>query len=509
MGLGNIFSRLTKNFWHKSHDAPELSRKRAPDRPQRRDFTGGLPANSDMLYGLYYGTVPELQFASPMAYTPVKIPAMLAGIPTPKAADEKTQQAVKDVIDYLGEECPLITETSCLIGTAWRWVRYSSRLKRVIWEVIPDDTITDIEIDTDTNEIVSVWTHEQMRYSSGYNQYQYAERKRRIGRDSVEVKWTAQGSSKTLKNLRMRNPFGFIPVPFGHECRETEWRGHSVYGRILRLFKSNHEIQLNRDEILAKFRPKMVQHTGEDESDAWLENNGYADINAVDPFDADFFINAGEQEQTEFLYLPADATRQHTEAIDSSNKLAVIGSGVPEIFWGTLATGNHASTDIQKELGISYVSSLRREETRPYTVLFNQTLTIKGFIDMTRYSEVKTEWDQFEMVSKETQARIFQLYASGIQTLIQCAGFSYDDIKYFTDKFYADMPDRTREEIKEGMAEMLTDHTLHLSGSVYDATDIEQAGEDAGGEPDTSSEDDDDGSDGEPEPDKKDMEAAE
>jgi len=273
----------------------------------------------------------------------------------------------------------------------------------------------------------------------------------------------------------MNNPFGFIPIPFGHECKEDEWRGHSIYGRNLRLYKSTHEIQKRRDEILAKFKPKLTQTTPS--SETWLRNNAFNGIEDIDPFADDFYINISEQEKTEFLYLPADATRQHTEAINSNNKTIVIGSGVPEIFWPGLATGNHASTDVQKDLGISYINDLRRELNKAYTQLFNQSLTIKGFMEQTRYSEVTNDWDQFEMVSKEVQARIFQTFTQGLGTIIQNASMGYDDIKYFVDKFYPDMPERNRNKIKDDMFELLKNHTLQLKGDIYDHLDTTEPDE--------------------------------
>jgi hypothetical protein len=233
-----------------------------------------------------------------------------------------------------------------------------------------------------------------------------------------------------------------------------------------------------RDETLSKFKPKLVQSVaGDNGAENWLKNQGCKKLDEIDPFGDDFYINAGEQEKTEFLYLPADATRQHTEAINANNKLIVVGSGVPELFWPGLATGNHASTETQKDLGIAYIHDLRRELNRSFTQLFNQTLTVKGFMEQTRYGEVKNDWDQFEMVSKEVQARIFQLFTQGLGTIIQNAAMGYDDIKYFSDKFYPDMPERTRNKIKDGMGELLEDHTLKLKGGAFDVRDDAAAGE--------------------------------
>jgi hypothetical protein len=130
---------------------------------------------------------------------------------------------------------------------------------------------------------------------------------------------------------------------------------------------------------------------------------------------------------------------------------------------------------------------------RAYTVAFNQTLTIMGFMEQTRYAAVINDWGHFEMVSKEVQARIFSTFMQGLSLLIQNASMGYDDMLYFIKSFYPEGPVQTKEQLKEAMAEMLKDHTLHLSGSVYDETDISQVkGE---GDPDTDAADDDDGED--------------
>ena len=490
-------------FWKKGGEIKhDLGKRERPNRPQSVDMTGGMPANSDLLYGLYYGTIAELQFASPMANTPVSVPTNLIGIPTPKAPDKKTQEAIQSILDDQCDECPIIVQTYMLIGTAWRWCRYSQKLGRVIWEAIPDQSITDIEIDLDTNEINVVWDHVMFRYVDGYNQVKYAERKRRIGRDYIQIWYTNTSDKRELKNVKMNNPFGFIPIPFSHEPKEDEWRGHSIFARNLRLFKSTHDIQRGRDGILSKFKPKLVQKTNNPTD--WLQNNGYNSISDVDPFEDDFYINTGETEDTNFLHLPADATRQHTEAINANNKLIVIGSGVPELFWPGLATGNHASTDTQKDLGIAYIHGLRRELNRSFALLFNQTLTIKGFMEQTRYSEASNDWDQFEMVSKEVQARIFQMFTQGLGAIINNASMGYDDIKYFIDKFYPDMPERNRNKIKGGMHELLTKHTLHLRGDVYSVMDfLEGTGTTPKDNPELKTEDSSDGDGEDVDPDAK------
>jgi hypothetical protein len=100
-----------------------------------------------------------------------------------------------------------------------------------------------------------------------------------------------------------------------------------------------------------------------------------------------------------------------------------------------------------------------------------------GFMEQSRYSEVINDWGHFEMVSKEVQARIFSTFMQGLSLLIQNASMGYDDMLYFIKAFYPEGPVQTREQLKEAMAEMMTDHTLPLKGAdVYDETDEDMAG---------------------------------
>jgi hypothetical protein len=140
------------------------------------------------------------------------------------------------------------------------------------------------------------------------------------------------------------------------------------------------------------------------------------------------------------------------------------------------STGNHASTEAQKDLGVEYIRALRWEMNRPYTVAFNQTLTLMGFMVQTRYSAVINNWGHFEMVSKEVQARIFSTIMQGLSVLIQNTSMGYEDMLYFIKAFYPEGPVQTKEQLKAAMTEMLKDHTLQLKGGdVYGETDDDLA----------------------------------
>ncbi|MDR3334901.1 MAG: hypothetical protein LBT13_08475, partial [Treponema sp.] len=145
---GGHFQKLVGafGFWKKdAHVQRDLGRTIRIDRPGHVDMTGELPSDAKTLYGLYYGTDVGLQFASPLVKTPIDVPNNLIGIPTPKAKDKQTQDAVVSIVDDQLDEFPIINRTFMLIGTGWRWCRFSQKLGRVIWEAMPDRTITDIE----------------------------------------------------------------------------------------------------------------------------------------------------------------------------------------------------------------------------------------------------------------------------------------------------------------------------------------------------------------------------
>ena len=80
-----------------------------------RDTTGTIVANTALLEGLYHGTVPELQFASPFANVPINVPVALVGIPTPTGDDDATKERLKLLIAEKTDEF-LIIERDKLIS---------------------------------------------------------------------------------------------------------------------------------------------------------------------------------------------------------------------------------------------------------------------------------------------------------------------------------------------------------------------------------------------------------
>lgn len=441
------------NFWSRSKRADALDKRTTPLRPYPVDMTGGLQANSETLNGLYYGSIDTLQFASPLVFTPINVPVSLVSIPTPTADDDVTKEAIKEIIDQMSDDFSIIERTKELHGTSWRWVRYDAKNMRLIWEAIPDDSITDIVVDPVTLEVKAIYTHEIFKITRSKNVQVYAERIRVITPDRVTVQWIQKGGL-VLEDQSFNNVFRFMPIPFSHDCAEGEIRGHSVLCRILRVLKTSHDVELQRNTILAEFNPKLVHEVTDVK--AWMANNGIKDIGHLDSltFSSRFFLNKKGDEGTTMLSLASDATKAHSEAIASLDKKAIMGSGVPELLWGGLATGNYASTDVQMDMAIAYINNLRGENMKAYETLFNQSLTIMAFINSRVYSPVKMAYSRLDMLSAEVRSKILLNTSSAIGSLVQSASGTKQMAVYFWKQFYPDMPDSDIEKYTAGIKEM-------------------------------------------------------
>ena len=417
-----------------------------------RDSTGTIVANTGLLEGLYHGTEPALQFASPLANIPVNVPVALVGIPTPTADDEPTNERLKLLLDEKGDEFPIIERDKLIFGTTWIWPKFSARINGAVWETIKDDTVEAIEFDVESGEIMAIYTHDVFTVSVGRDSTERRERYRKITKERIEIKWA--GPKGNLTNSSGANPFGHLPRPFGHDCSSGEWRGHSVYGRILRVMKSYHEVKLQQLRILADFNPKLIHNVADVK--AWMANNGYTTIDDIDRdvFESTFFLNKNGDEKTEMLYLAENATAGHDKACEKLERAMITGSNVPELFWGGLATGNAASTDIQKDQAVQYIQSLQTEDSTQYEGLFNDTLEILSFVEMRQYGKVKMAWDKIDMMSEETKAKVLQSVAGAIAAVVSSAGGSKDDVFWFWKKFYPGLPEKDVEAFSTGIHEM-------------------------------------------------------
>jgi hypothetical protein len=382
-----------------------------------------------------------------MAHAPVSVPRALVGVPVFSSDDAVTRAWVDSFYPYICDNAPIITQTKLITGTAWRFPVWDAHNRAVIWRAIPDDEIISIKTDIDTGEITDVYTETQVERAREWFDKDVSLIKRHYSRKSVMTETNG-------RKVERENYFGILPLPFGHDCFEGEFRGTSIFARSYRTMKSTHDIIFNRDLILSTFKPKMIQTVTEASQkavEAWKANNGIEEH--IDPFDHELFVNM-KDESTEFLFLPSDATAQHTAAIENNIKRVILGSGVPELFYGMLATGTQAANDAQVRLAVEYIKDLRREDVSWYKDLINYSARIYGYANAQRFAAIDTSYTALDMLSTVQRSTVFTTYASGMATLLNARALTPESAMYFTELFFSDYPHKTAEEFIDGVARM-------------------------------------------------------
>jgi len=465
----NAVSKIT-GIW-KNPKEQDLSKQSGfTIRPAPREMKGGKAANSKLLKGIYTGSSQEFALASYLSGGMVDVPKNFTGVPGIIPDKGQDDRLIKELNPTIVDEYPIIVATMLIQGTAWRWARWSDKLHRLVWETIPDSSVTQIILDLDTGEIAELWIEEQIEYNKGQTNTACATRIRHITRSLITEEW--KGGEN--KNLRYKNQFGFMPIPFARNCYEEDWRGNSVFGRVLRWMKSIHDIAYKRDQILSEFEPKIVQKVKDPAT--WIKNNtppsekNKKDF-VLDPFGSKLFVNQ-EGDETEFLFLSSDATSQHTAAIQDNEKKVIKGSGIPELFFGALATGNYASTETDRLLALEYVKGIRLELTKGTQQLINQSLTILAFMRFTQPPHVSIQWGNLSLLSETQKAQIMSAYAQSMVSLLGNGAISPEGAFYFTKELYPEFPAEDAERLMSGLDEMLTKHSSKVGKPTFNMGDF-------------------------------------
>lgn len=440
--------------WFKAKEQTGNPTKIQPRRPAERDLTDSLTINSALTRGLYHGSYPGLKLASAMAFTPIAIPIWFMGLPTPQSEDKNVQATLDSYLSLYARAMQQIHLQCHREGTCWIWPHYSARKQIVIWEFIPDETVTDVIRDLDTGDVMKIITDEQIKVSTDYEKTADVRRKRTFTAEKIVVEWLAGATAlpANLRNISARNPLGAIPIAFANNRDGDEVRGHSDYERILPDLKDYHDISLKRSTLLAKFDPKMVQTVRN--FDEWLANNGWATIADIKVYETDLIVNVGD-EKTDFIF-PEGAHEAYESALKNLFRKMVEGSGVPEILWGTKVEGNRASAEEQMDSVIKFVADKRAQKTDSYKQLFAATIALDHSARMLPGSEeeIKVEWNALDAISEKVKADIFLAFGQGVAALVNSAGVTKDQLFRLWRNMY---PSATEDDYKKfaiGLSEM-------------------------------------------------------
>jgi len=406
--MASIFDWFKKK---ETQDADSKSRQKV-QRPITRNMTEEMTVNGDLTRGLYHNQYPGLKLAGSLAFAPIFVPVSLMGLPVPISKDERTQEALRGLVQHFSQTMQQIHLQAHREGTVWVFPFWSAKMGRLSWELIPDDTVSDVIKDIDTGEIIQVITTEQIKIQTGENLQASVGRVRYFTKDSLRVVYSG-GMNETRVTP---NRFKIMPIPFANNADGDEIRGHSDYERILSDLKNYHDIDVAWTQLLAKFSVKMIQEVSLN-VDTWVDQNGI-DLNAFDISTVDVIFNKFNQEKTTFVF-PEGAHTAYEKKLNQSFYKIVEGSGIPEIAWGLKTEGNHASAEEQMGSLIKFVESKREQKDGPYDTLFENSLTLLGSATMQTFQPVDSlEWDNMDAVSEDVKSQIFQRFSDGMSKLI-------------------------------------------------------------------------------------------
>jgi len=446
----NMFNPFT--WFGRKKEEPES--KTSPRRPSIMDMTGGQPANEELLLGLYHGTYPGLEKASPLARVPINTPVNLMGIPTPICkGDERTQEKLNDIRRAMAQEIKLINKMTFLTGTSWVYPKWDNRSGNgLIWKVLRDSIVADVLISLATDLPVGVITDEQINLSVGENRVTTVRRKTIYTADRVVV--THTGAAAGLVDDRTaRNVARTPPIMFANEADDLYSRGHSLLEPCLCDFKDYHDIDYRVSEVLARFRVKQIQklRDGTGMKD-WRHNNGLDDDSDFENFDVadqDLLFVVGKDEDTDYKFLPEGATAAAEKALERLAWKIICATETPEIFFGKAVSGNVGSYAEQMHMMVTKVQGLRENLNWAYKELFKASLILCGVAESTNYSlDFDMDWNRLSALSEKDKAEILSKFCSSVSVGVANGAIGINQLYQLWQQHFPEIAVGTLDEFK-------------------------------------------------------------
>jgi hypothetical protein len=431
MGIFDIFNRgkpVTETE-SKSYNAVVTTRA-----------TGGY-ASSDKLEDIYKGTDRNYDLAAGSFNKQILTVARLTGTPVIQNGAYPRVQSV------LFDEAIIITLRAMINGTHWALPRVMADGSAGI-EHIKDSAIGSggLRLDPDSGALTAVVLHENVEWLDGYflNEIKWAERRRKFTADEIAEVWTG---GKTSRSVR-KNSLGVMPVPFAFNSL-GDIRGTSAYSGVLRLLRDIHEVRRNRDEILARAKPKAVIKSSDwnEWTNRNMAANGHGD--RYRPFDADVVTNKADEEFL-FLALPAGVVSDHNAALEDNSREQIVSSPLPEIFNGKMTTGNYASNEYQQQQAIQFVRSVRDEMGKSWNRLVKDLARLDGYLHFTEGEPPEITWDNLELASPLTRSQIMANCVSALSQM-SSSGIPAEACFYMLKELQPQMPYDTAGELADAM----------------------------------------------------------
>lgn len=389
-------------------------------RPNPIDTTENWKVDDALAIGIYDGTMTGMKLASALAFPVVSVPVSFMGLPTPVSTndDNATQEALTQILEEATTFFQKIFILRRVVGTAWAFPNWNAKKGEIYHELIPNSSVVDIIKDIDTGEVNMIITEEQLTVQSGENRQSIVTRKRYFTRASIKIQYTGDVPPQ-LQNKTIRNTSGVMPIAFANDVIDNSVRGKTVYNRLLSHLKNFHDVTLKWSETLATFNVKWVQFV-ENNLDDFLKNNpgllqadGSIDVNGIG-----FIIAKNGKEDTKFVFPDGSVTDAYKAMTDLIRGLVIDGSGVPEMAFGRVATGNHASAEEQMTTLANTVMDDQTQIAGPLHEYFEACLRLMAGATMQNLDpEFTIPWNDIEVVSQEVRAKIILSQSEALNKL--------------------------------------------------------------------------------------------
>lgn len=417
----------------------------------RTDISYAIAANDELFLGMYHGTYPGMELASPLARVPINVRVTMMGLPTPKSDDEKTQEALKRITERMRREIKILKFGYLTCGTTWGFPIWDSNRGGLVWRVMRDGVVSDVIVNLETELITEVNTDEELTVSTGINQKATVRRLVKYSLDKVTVSYTG---SMTVGGKSMRNTAGILPVMFAHEVDSVTGRGHSILEPVLADLKEYHNTDANIARTVSRFRPKQKQKIAQGQVKTWRDNNGLSDdsdLCAYDPLDADLILNQGD-EDTDYIHLPGEATTAAEKSLERRFYKIFQGTNTPEMFFGQIATGNHASSDNDMQIMINDVSACREEVNEAFREMYAASLRLMSVAEMTEYrQDFEMGWNRLESLSEKDKSEILKNFLQALSAGISSGAIGINQLYQLWKEMYPALDHGSIEEFKKDL----------------------------------------------------------
>ncbi len=417
------------------------------------DRTDSLQVNIELTKGIYYNNYPGLTFGASLGYPAISIPVSFMGLPAPIPADENDERPTQELIDVVDMFATQIRSlhTQChRDGTVWVRPNWDAINGRLAWEFIPDNTVTDVIRNINNGDIQEVWTSEKITISTEYDKTAEFVRTRRFAKDKITITYSdVRGTiPKGLRDVTMVNPTGALPIPFANNADYSDVRGHSDYERILPLLKQYHDLSVASSTVLAKFKTKLVMTVKD--SAKWIKAAG-GDAENIDIQNLDLIVN-GEGESAALLS-PDKAIEPHLKMQEQLFLMIIEALGIPELFFGGMATGNHASVEESMTSLIKLVKDKQSQKNRAYKRLFSDSIQLmrKATLNNEPVLDIVMGWGELESISDKSKAEIFAAFTKGVASAVSSSSITKAQLYELWKGLYPAATEASFEEFDAGL----------------------------------------------------------